>query len=103
MDAVVVRQFGMERRRDDRAVPDEHRLAVDRGEHVDVGAGALDDWSTDEDGVERTIVETLDGEIALEAVDLTSERVAADIDVEHPEAALISTAVEHGRRQQDHA
>ncbi len=103
MDAVVVGQLGMERRGDQRAVPHQHRLPVDAREYVHVAAGALDHRCPDEHRVEGAVVQARHDEIALEAVDLPAERVAPDIDVEHGEAALIVSPVEHVRCEEDHA
>ncbi len=42
-------------------------------------------------------------EVGLERVDLAPERVAAHVDVEHTEAALVVAPVEHVGGEQDHA
>src|SRR6185437_14238343 len=50
VDACVVGQLRMERGDEDAALPREHRMAVDLGEHLDVGACVLDPRRADEDG-----------------------------------------------------
>src|SRR3954447_19037226 len=100
MDPVVVGQLRMERGGEQRTLAHEHRMPVVRREDLDVVAGALDDRRADEDAVERRI-ELVDRQVGLEAVDLTPERVAADVDVEHAEALLVGAAVTYALRQED--
>ena len=50
MEPGVVAQLGMERGHEHRALAAQDGVAVDLGEHLDVGAGALDERRTDEDG-----------------------------------------------------
>src|SRR4051812_5874948 len=93
MDAVVAGELRMERRRKDRALTHEHGLVIDASKYIDGLTGALDDRRSDEDAVER-LVETVDSEVGLEAVDLAPERVAAHVHVEHAEADLVVATVE---------
>ena len=98
-----LRQLRVERGRQQRTLSDEHGLAVDGREHVHACARAFDDRRADEHRVERAVVDPVDVEIALEAVDLAAERIAADVDVDHAEAALVVSTIEHVRREEDHA
>src|SRR5438105_5933152 len=50
VQARVVGQLGMERRDEEPALAREHRMTVDLGEHLDVGADVLDPRRADEDG-----------------------------------------------------
>ena len=80
----------------------EHRMAVDRRQHLDAGAGALDDRRADEHGVERRRSSPRrrgrsrrcrpDGRSALRRTSMSM----------HAEAALVGAAVEHVGGQQDH-
>src|SRR2546430_17394069 len=49
----VLGQLGMERRDEEPALAREHGMAVDLGEHLDVGADVLDPRRADEDGAQR--------------------------------------------------
>jgi hypothetical protein len=100
MDAIVIRQLGVECRREQWALPDKHRFAIHQRKYIDVVTGALDEWSANEHAVEGR-VETGDVEVGLEAVDLAAEGVAAHVDVEHAEPHLIGPAVLHPFGQQD--
>src|SRR5678816_915186 len=64
--ARVVGQLGVERRDEEAALAGEHRVAVDRREHLDVRTGLRDPGRADEDGADR-LVEPLHLEVGLEA------------------------------------
>src|SRR5262245_44143324 len=49
----VVGQFRMERRDEEAALPGQDWMAVDLGEHLDVGADLLDPRRANEDGAQR--------------------------------------------------
>src|SRR5690349_8876523 len=74
--AHVRRELGMERRGEQRALPDRDGVAVDGGEHLHPGTDALDPRRSDEDGVERLLAEPGHGQVGLERVHLPPERVA---------------------------
>ena len=84
-------ELGVKRHRNDVALPDGHRMAVDGGEHLDVGACPGDPWGADEDCVDGGPGDALQLEVGLEGTQLAPERVALRDDVEHPEMV----AVEH--------
>ncbi len=90
MHARVVRELGMEGSDQEAALPEENRLSVELGEHLDVGRGARDAGRPDEHAAERLV---LAGqlEIGFEAEDLTAVPVARDLDVDEAEVV----AVEH--------
>src|SRR5688572_22425182 len=77
-------------------------MAVDLGEDLDVGAGALDERRPDEHGGDGPAVDAGDVEVGLEAVDLATERVATDGDVDGAEAPLVGAAVEDLAAEEDH-
>ena len=70
-------------------------------EHLDGGAGGLDQRRPDEDAVER-LAEPGDGQVGLEAVELAAIAVASHGEVDRAEAALVGATVEDFGRQQDH-
>ena len=101
VEAPVRRQLGMEGGRHDAALADEHGVILVPGQHLDGRADGLHPRGPDEHAVER-LVEALDVEIGLEAVELAAVAVALDGDVEGTEAALVGAAVVDLRGQQDH-
>src|SRR5215831_3185767 len=95
----VVGQLRMEGRDEETALAGQDWMAVDLGEHLDVGPDLLDPGRADEDGAQRP---ALAGklEIGLERGDLAPEGVAAHRDVDEAEVV----AVEHdhpGARAED--
>src|SRR5438876_2821822 len=63
----VVRQLGVERRDDEAAVADEHRLSVELREHLDLGPDLAHAGRPDEDAAQRIAVAQV--EIGLETGD----------------------------------
>ena len=64
------------------ALPDGHGAAiVEAGDYPDAFADGVNDRSANEDCVVGRAVHVFDLEIGLEAVNLPSKRVAADLDV----------------------
>ena len=88
MAARVVRELGVEGSDQEPALPEEHRLAVELGQHFDVLAGALHSRSPDEDAAERLLL-AREVEIGFEARDLTSVGVSGDVDVEETEVLVV--------------
>ena len=93
MEAIVARQFRMESGDGHRTLLAEHGLVIDGGEDVDLGTDAHDGRRPDEDRVER-VIETLDIDVGLEALDLGSVRVAPGGDVDGAQRMLIRSAVD---------
>src|SRR6476661_6380612 len=88
VNARVVGELGMERSHEDRSLPREHRMAVDLGEHLDVGTGGLDPGRTNEDRAQR-LVAVPDVEICLEALHLPAESVSLRADIDEPEVVPV--------------
>src|SRR5262249_46690922 len=84
----VVGELRMERGDEKASLAREHRMAVDLGEHLDVGPDLLDPRRADEDGAQRT-VEAGDVEVGLERRDLAAEGVAPDGDVDEAEVVAV--------------
>src|SRR5436190_15197198 len=76
----IFRQLGMERRDEDAAVADEHRLTVELREHLDVLSGRPHARRSDEDSAQRSLVSG-QREVGFEARDLPTVRVPVDLDV----------------------
>src|SRR6266516_3318809 len=99
VDARVVGQLGMEGGDDDPTLAEEHRLAVQLGEHLDVRADLRYSRRTDEDSPQRLLLsEQL--QIRLEARHLASIGVAAHGQVEQAEVVTVEqdhpgTGAEH--------
>src|SRR5215475_10438632 len=55
VDARVVGQLRMEGRDEEPSLARQHRMAVDLGEHLDVGPGLLEPRRADEDGSQRLL------------------------------------------------
>lgn len=110
MDAVVVSDFRMEGRRHQRPLLNGHdstggRTGANAREDLDALAGLLDPGSSNEDGMERPGIRVGPGqiEIGLEAVDLSSERIAPNGDVETAESLLPTAGVQDSIGQHDHS
>ena len=84
MDPGVGGELGVERGGHHWTVTHRNRSIVDRREHLDVLADVVDERRPNEDGVERAR-EFVDGDLGLEGVLLSAERVAVDGDVDEPE------------------
>ena len=54
MDTLVFAQFGMESCGQQPALADKHGVAVALGQHLDLGADALDAWRANVDLLQRT-------------------------------------------------
>src|SRR5438477_3991648 len=102
MDAEVVGQLGMKRRHPDLTRPAQHRIIADASHHVDRGTDPLDSRRPDEHRVEG-VVETIDREIGLERIDLSTVGIAPHVDVDGRKRTLVRASVEYGGGQQDHA
>ena len=96
MDARVVRELRVEGSDQEAALPEEHRLAVELGEHLDALAGAHDARGADEDAAQGLVLAG-QVEIGLEAEDLAAVGVACDLDVE--EAEMLAGRARSGRRR----
>src|SRR2546423_14959528 len=94
MDAEVVGQFGMKRRHPDLTRPAQHRIIADASHHVDRGADPLDSRRPDEHRVEG-VVETIDREIGLERIDLSTVGVAPRVALDGRKRTLVSASVEN--------
>ena len=79
----------MERRDEHAPVAQQHRLAVELGQHLDVRADVADTRSADEDAAERLVL-ACDLEVGLEARDLPAVGVPVDHDVGETEMARSS-------------
>src|SRR5689334_10802128 len=88
VDPRVVGQLGVERRHENPALPCEHRMPVDRREHLDVRPGVLDPRRTDEDPAHGLLPVT-DVEVRLERAHLPPERIALGREVRQPEVVAI--------------
>src|SRR3954453_21585411 len=101
--ARIFRQLGMERGHEQPAVPKEHRRAVVLGEHLDVGADVRDARSPDEDAAQWFRFPG-QGEVGLEARDLTPVGVPLDLEVGQTEMIPVEhdhagTGAEDRRRE----
>src|SRR5829696_5172140 len=74
----------MERRDDETSLAERNRLAVERGEDLDVRAGLAHPRRADEDAAQRLLV-ARELEVSLEACDLAAVRIAVHGDVHEPE------------------
>ena len=75
MQATVVGELGVERDRENVAVPHRDRMAAYLGQHLDAGSGVLHPGSANEDGPEGLLPEPLDHQVLLEALELATEGV----------------------------
>ena len=107
MQARVTHELRVERSDEDRALTadDRHRVSSrggNGGEDLDAGPGPFDQRGPDEDSVEW-VVDTDDVEIGLERIDLATEGVAPDANVDGGEPALVRPPVAHVDGEQDHS
>src|SRR5436190_2088272 len=95
----VVGQLRMERRNEETALAGEYRVAVDLGQHLDLGPDVLDPRSADEDGAQRA---ALAGklEVGLERGDLAPEGVPPHRDVD--EAEVVAVEHDHAGARAEH-
>src|SRR5437870_4704397 len=84
VDAGVVRQLRVERGDDEAPLAQQHRLAVELREHLDLRPDLADARRADEDAAEGLIVAG-EREIGLEARDLAAVGVPVDLDVDGAE------------------
>src|SRR6186997_3317719 len=75
--ARVVGQLRVERGDQDAALAQQHRLAVELGEHLDVSTHLRDTWRPDEDAPQRPLV-AVEVEVGFEARHLAAVGVALD-------------------------
>src|SRR5204862_3314358 len=106
VDAGVVGQLRVEGGDEEPPLARQHRVAVDLGEHVDVGSRVLEPRRADEDSAQRLVavppVVRQHLEVSFEAVDLAAERVAPRAVV--AEAEVVAVEEDHpGARSQDRA
>src|SRR5438067_6829706 len=81
--ARVVGQLRMERRDDEAPLAQEHRLAIEVGEHLHAAADVAYPRRANEDTAQRLPVPQL--EVGLEARDLPSVPIALDLEVDEAE------------------
>ena len=82
MHARVVCKLGVEGGRQHVTLPDGNRPAiVEAGDYPDALANGVYNRSADEHRMVRRAVHVFDFEVSLEAVNLSSEGVAADLDI----------------------
>src|SRR5262249_43083435 len=95
----VVGQLRMERRDEETALAGQDWMAVDLGEHLDVGPDLLDPRRADEDGAQRP---ALAGklEVGLERSDRATEGVAPHRDVD--EAEMVAVEHDHPGARAEH-
>ena len=84
----------MERRNGTASGPQQNRIALVLREHLDVLPDPFDQRRSDEHGVER-VVEAAHVKVRFETVKLAAVAVAADREVDQPEATLIVAPVEY--------
>src|SRR5436190_11622882 len=100
VDACVVGQFRVERRDENPAVAEQHRLAFELCEHLDAGAALVEPWGANEDAAQG-LVGAVEPQVGLEARDLAPVGVAVDDDVGEPEVLPVEhdhpgAGAEHG-------
>ncbi|MBF8291141.1 MAG: hypothetical protein HW391_2109 [Chloroflexi bacterium] len=101
MEAGLAGELRMERCGHDVPLADGHDpTVVQRREDVHARPGPLDDRCPNEHAVDGLIAKDRDAQIRLEGVELPTEGVAPDIDVEQWEDRLV--AVQDPARQEDH-
>src|SRR5947199_3834088 len=88
VDAGVVRQLWVERGHDDTSLAQEHGLAVELGQHLNLRPDLADAGRADEDSTQRLSF-AAEREIGLEARDLSSVGVPIDLDVDRAEMPAI--------------
>ena len=84
MHARVVGQLRMERRDEEAPVAQQHRLAVQLGEHLDVRPELGDPRRADEDPAQRLVL-AVERQVGLEARDLAAVGVPVDRQVDQAE------------------
>ncbi len=84
---VVIGQFGVERSREDPALPQQHGLAGEAGQHFDLGAHGIEARRPDEDSAHGPR-RAADREIGLERIDLRTVGIAPHGRIEQSEAGL---------------
>src|SRR5215218_1107299 len=97
--AGVVGQLRMERRYEKAPFTHQYRLAVQLGEHLDLGPGLAHTRRTDEDTAQRLVL-PFELEIGLEARDLSAVGVPVDGDVH--EAEVLAVEDDHPRAGTEH-
>lgn len=106
MQAHVRRQFGVERRREERTAPDQNRIAVDLGQYLDTLPDRFHLWRTNEDRSKRFVVfesQSGDHKVSFERGHLAAVTIAADRDRQLRQLHLIRAAVEDLFGEQDHS
>ena len=99
MDARVAGQLRVERGDDEPPVAQQHRLAVELGEHFDVRSRVLHARGSDEDAAQRCGI-PVEHEICLEARRLAAVRVSLHRDVD--EAEVVAVEDDHARARAEH-
>src|SRR5919204_195652 len=84
----VVGQFRVKSREDESALADEHRLAVELRENLDLGTDLSNARRADEDSSERLVL-VLEQQVCLEACDLAAVGVAVDLEVDGAEVRAV--------------
>src|SRR4051794_16263495 len=105
MQSQVAGDLGMEGGDEHPTLAAQHGSVVrpDGGQHLDRRTDPLHRRRPDEHGVDRAAVDPVHHQVGLEAVELATERIPADADVDHPERPLVGPAIHHVAGQQDHA
>src|SRR3712207_25493 len=99
VNARVVRQLGVERGDEEAAVPEEHGIAVELGEHLDARTRVGDPRRADENSAEW-LGAVRELHVRLEAPDLPAVRVSLDGEVD--EAEVVTVEQDHpGARPED--
>ena len=84
----IVGQLRMERRDEHAPVAQEHRLAVQLGEHLDAGAHVPHAWRTDEHAAKRPLL-AVELQVCLEARDLAAVGVPVDLEIGEAEVGAV--------------
>src|ERR1700733_13985518 len=88
VEARVVGELGVEGDHEEAPLPRGHRMALERGEHLDPGPDILDPRRPDEHRTQR-LAQPRELEIGLERGDLAPEGVSAHGDVDEPEVVAV--------------
>jgi hypothetical protein len=107
VNAVVPRKFRMEGGREQNALPDgddptRGRSGPNPADNLNVGAQAFDPRGSDEDRVKGLAREWREFNVGLERIDLATERIPSDRDVEAAECDLALNAIDHPVSEHDH-
>src|SRR5512133_585658 len=102
----IVGQLGMEGRDDESPLAQEHRLAVEVGQHLDVGASLSHPRSTDEHSSQRLAI-ARKRQVGLEARHLAPVGVAVDLEVDAAQVVPVEhdhacAGAEHGTGEPAH-